>query len=136
MDSNVNEQDRSHLGVVLNPTVKVKPGEKFKEFMASHSSAHAGKQYLSIGDIKELYAKMQTMDGVYLNDFMGDSEIVLPTLVVPQRNPELDKRIDELKKNLAQKEYNRMTRDVDLSNRYKPTESLSFQSMLVILKSD
>jgi len=134
MDSKLGDegQDRSHLAVIEDPTVKVKPGTQLQKFIESQFPSLPQKSYLSIGDIKELYAAVQKEKGICLNELMQGSEIILPQLVIPPRNPVLEKRINELKKSLAQKEYNRMTRDVDLTNRYKPTDSIGFQSKMIL----
>lgn len=134
MYSEKSEQDRSSLGVVLDPTVKIRPSEKLQNYISSNASKILPEeQYLSIGNIKELHMKMKTEEEVYLNDLMEGSEICIPGLVIPPRNSVLEKRIVELKKSLAQKEYDRMTRDVNLAARYRPTESISFQCQYYIL---
>jgi len=122
------EQDRSHLGVVVDPNVKIKPSENLQEFIGSKlMSEIQDKKYLSIGDIKELYAAVKKKEGVYLNELIRGSDILIPGLVIPPRNPELEKRCEQLRKSLAQKEYARMTRDVDFSVRQRPEDSISFQ---------
>ncbi|KAM6932968.1 transmembrane protein 199 [Xenentodon cancila] len=52
-------------------------------------------------------------DPFYLHDFLRDSSLYLPEVVIPPRNPELVARIERIKAKLANEEYNRMTCDVN-----------------------
>jgi len=128
--------DRSCLGVIQDPEVKM----GISDDAASHLSRFSfleGKTVLSIGDIKQLYAHVHegkshksTKSGetIYLHEILANSDVLLPQLEIPERNPELEKRCSALKNLLAEKEYKRMTRNVDpRTSRSNPEDSIGFQ---------
>ncbi|XP_004075779.1 transmembrane protein 199 [Oryzias latipes] len=49
----------------------------------------------------------------YLHEFLEDSSLYLPEVVRPPRNPELVARLERIKAKLANKEYDRMTHNVN-----------------------
>ncbi|NXE52141.1 TM199 protein, partial [Casuarius casuarius] len=49
---------------------------------------------------------------LYLHELLEGSEIALPEVPVPPRNPELVARLERIKARLANEEYRRMTRNV------------------------
>ncbi|XP_069471449.1 transmembrane protein 199 [Ambystoma mexicanum] len=50
---------------------------------------------------------------VYLHELLQDSQIHLPEVVKPARNPELVARLERIKANLANEEYKKITRNVN-----------------------
>ncbi|XP_070591639.1 transmembrane protein 199 isoform X2 [Erythrolamprus reginae] len=50
---------------------------------------------------------------VYLHDLLEGSEIVLPEVTEPPRNPELVARLEKIKARLANEEYKQMTRNIN-----------------------
>ena len=135
MDNNtLRENDRSNLGVIKDPTVKLKPGKKLQNYLSAENTLDGfssflpkDKQYLSIGDIKQLMKNLHSKN-MYLNDMLDGSELITPSLEIPPRNPELEQRKEKLRKMLAQQDYNRMTQNVDFTTRYKPEDSIGYQS--------
>jgi len=138
MDHSNYENDRSNLGVIIDPEVK------FKFPHASIPTAHSnvlklfrdkwkGDFVLNIGEIKELHKivieyNANNEEKVYLHELMDGGELILPKLEIPQRNPDLEKRVNALRNSLAEKEYQKMTRNVNSASRYKPEDSVAHQS--------
>jgi len=126
--------ERSNLGIILDPEVKVKLGKCFND--EDLHSTLAGKKILSISEVKDLWKELRGGNEhsdntprrkVYLHELLADSEIILPNLEIPTRNPELEKRIIKLRNTLAEKEYQKMTQNVNFSSQYKPEDSIGYQ---------
>ncbi|XP_063812213.1 transmembrane protein 199 [Pseudophryne corroboree] len=49
---------------------------------------------------------------IYLHELLEGSEIQLPVVEIPERNPELVARLEKIKAKLANEEYKRITRNV------------------------
>jgi len=133
------ENDRSNLGIISDPNIKIKPGKKLQEFLneipLDDESIH-GNQYLTLSDVKKLWKKVKGADGipgrkVYLHELMNDSELMIPNLVIPERNPELEKRVQALRRILAEKEYQRMVQNVSVGNRFKAEDTIGHQMKLM-----
>ncbi|KAK7088105.1 transmembrane protein 199-like [Littorina saxatilis] len=58
---------------------------------------------------------------VYLHEMISGSELVLPGVTFPPRDPELEVRIKKLKVAEEEREYRRMTKNVDLSVKHEIT---------------
>ncbi|XP_072249167.1 transmembrane protein 199 [Leuresthes tenuis] len=76
--------------------------KKSQPTILSFSTARKLKKYLQ--DKGHLHS---------LHEFLEDSFLHLPQVVKPPRNPELVARLEKIKANLANEEYNRMTRNVN-----------------------
>ncbi|KAM4795237.1 transmembrane protein 199 [Rhinophrynus dorsalis] len=72
---------------------------------------------------------------LYLHELLEGSEIHLPEVVIPERNPELVARLETIKAKLANEEYKRMTKNVsckanqhgtlaDLGRQVKPIKKI------------
>ena len=130
--------DRSNLGIVLDQNLKIKQSQMLKDFIsdvAESINISSDAEFLSIEEIKNIGKALPKINDcnlksrkVYLNELLVGSKLILPSLQIPERNPELEKRISQLRNTLAQKEYNRMTKDVDFTTRYKPEDAVSYQS--------
>ena len=124
--------DRSNLGVIQDPNLKVKPGKALQKFLdEDYTPRTDGNQHLTLSDIKALWKKVK--DGVpgrklYLHELMADSELLLPNLVIPERNPELEKRVQALRRSLAEKEYQRMVQNINVGSRFKTEDTIGYQS--------
>jgi len=118
------ENDRSNLGVVNDPNLKIKPGEKLKHYLKS-SKLNFGP-LLTADNIDELREELQSKK-LWLNEYLVGSEVILPELEIPERNPELEKRVQKLRNSLDAKEYRRMTKNVDLTSRFKSEDSVGVQ---------
>ncbi|XP_046569754.1 LOW QUALITY PROTEIN: transmembrane protein 199-like [Haliotis rubra] len=64
--------------------------------------------------VKKVY-EILNEDGekIYLHELMQGSEVCLPTVKLPPRNPELEARIQKLKAEQSNREYRHMTRNID-----------------------
>ena len=64
----------------------------------------------------------------YLHELIKGSDVILPKNEVLQRNPDLVKRIEKLKKEQEEREYKAMTQNVNLDKKHFPEDSVSYQS--------
>ncbi|CAL8073530.1 unnamed protein product [Orchesella dallaii] len=134
--------DRSCLGQLNDPNVRINPGDAYFSCVEELGldESWKNKSVLSIGDVKEIWklvknsppttvSKNRNESTVSLHELLRGSELCIPELEVPKRNPELEKRIAELKSRMEEKEYQRMTRNVNTSSPYKSTkeDSISYQ---------
>jgi len=69
----------------------------------------------------------------YLHELVSTNQLRLPSYTAPERNPELVARIEQLKKNLANREYTRMTADVNME--LKSQERDNFQHDVRVMRS-
>ncbi|KAL2765452.1 transmembrane protein 199 [Daubentonia madagascariensis] len=76
--------------------------------------ASSGPQRLvSFRLIRDLHQHLRERDStLYLHELLEGSEIYLPKVVKPPRNPELVARLEKIKIQLANEEYKRITRNV------------------------
>ncbi|KAF1617025.1 UNVERIFIED_CONTAM: hypothetical protein FQV16_0002290, partial [Eudyptes robustus] len=65
------------------------------------------------GLLRRLHAALREAGSpLYLHELLEGSEIDLPEVPVPPRNPELVARLERIKAKLANEEYRRMTRNI------------------------
>jgi hypothetical protein len=64
------------------------------------------------------YADKQT----YLHEILAGCDLFVPAYIEPERNPELNERIEKLKAQQANREYDEMTKNVNF-NRFRPNNS-------------
>ncbi|NXV83173.1 TM199 protein, partial [Atlantisia rogersi] len=63
--------------------------------------------------LRRLHAALREAESpLYLHELLEGSEIYLPEVPVPPRNPELVARLERIKAKLANEEYRRMTRNI------------------------
>uniref|UniRef100_A0A182T5G2 Biogenesis of lysosome-related organelles complex 1 subunit 5 n=1 Tax=Anopheles maculatus TaxID=74869 RepID=A0A182T5G2_9DIPT len=87
---------------------------------------------LNLGDIKWLYGTLnqlrQTDQAVpYLHALLRGCELKLPQNPIQERNPVLEARCQRLRKEQEDREYHRMTKNVDSIRKHMPEETLSYQ---------
>jgi len=132
--------DRSNLGEIVDPSIKIKLGKQFHSYSSqllldkeTEEFYQEDNKILSIGEVKDLWKKVQSTENhsggrkVYLHELLCDSEVVIPELEIPKRNPELEKRVAHLRNVVAEKEYQRMTKNVNFTSRFKPEDSIGYQ---------
>ncbi|KAJ1186332.1 hypothetical protein NDU88_003114 [Pleurodeles waltl] len=69
---------------------------------------------VSFRALRELRKTLQDSGSpVYLHELLEDSQIHLPEVEKPLRNPELVARLEKIKANLANEEYKKMTRNIN-----------------------
>ncbi|XP_012872050.1 PREDICTED: transmembrane protein 199 [Dipodomys ordii] len=71
------------------------------------------RRLVSFRLIRDLHQHLRERDStLYLHELLEGSEIYLPEIVKPPRNPELVARLEKIKIQLANEEYKRITRNV------------------------
>jgi len=138
------DDGRSCLGQLNDPNVKITPGDAYFSSVEELDldESWKSKSVLSIGDVKELWKAVKnsgsnngSKKNVLLHELLQGSALSIPALEVPMRNPELEKRIAELRNKLEEKEYQRMTRNVNSSSPYNTAkeDSIGYQSIFYII---
>uniref|UniRef100_A0A2K6A3K5 Transmembrane protein 199 n=1 Tax=Mandrillus leucophaeus TaxID=9568 RepID=A0A2K6A3K5_MANLE len=88
-------------------------------------SSSGPQRLVSFRLIRDLHHHLRERDSkLYLHELLEGSEIYLPEVVKPPRNPELVARLEKIKIQLANEEYKRITRNVTLHGLGSPSESL------------
>ncbi|VDP49092.1 unnamed protein product [Soboliphyme baturini] len=76
---------------------------------------------LDICDLRSLALVRKGVRGhFHMHEQLMDCEILLPQPEVPRRNPELEARVQRLKRELAERQYRDMTRDIDCKTETDP----------------
>ncbi|XP_027622928.1 transmembrane protein 199 isoform X2 [Tupaia chinensis] len=77
------------------------------------NSPNGPRRLVSFRLIRDLHQHLRDRDStLYLHELLEGSEIYLPEVVKPPRNPELVARLEKIKIQLANEEYKRITRNV------------------------
>ena len=63
---------------------------------------------------------------VYLHEILAGCDLFVPRYVEPERNPELNERVERLKAEQANREYDEMTKNVNVSRYHSNKASDSF----------
>ncbi|XP_053678411.1 uncharacterized protein LOC128728791 [Anopheles nili] len=87
---------------------------------------------LTRSDINWLYAMLNQMRETdqtvpFLHELLSGSTIRLPENPTQERNPELEARCQRLRKEQADREYQRMTKNVDSVRKHMPEDTISYQ---------
>ncbi|KAM8817636.1 transmembrane protein 199 isoform 1-T2 [Rhynchonycteris naso] len=96
------------------------PGKLRAELEAALEKKHKGgdrpsgpARLVSFRLIRDLHQYLRERDSaLYLHELLEGSEIYLPEVEKPPRNPELVARLEKIKVQLANEEYKRITRNV------------------------
>lgn len=111
--------------VTIDPLIRLKPSAELTDFIEYLNNDHpgpmaeglAGKDLLTVQDVRWVYDQRHLLKGrqseVHFHDLIRDCQMVLPEPRFPPRNPELEARIQKLKAQQAEREYKRMTENVD-----------------------
>ncbi|XP_053562183.1 transmembrane protein 199 [Bombina bombina] len=68
---------------------------------------------VSFNLLRELHQVLrEKVSPVYLHELLEDSEVYLPEVKIPERNPQLVARLEKIKANLANEEYKKITRNI------------------------
>lgn len=126
-------EDRSALGELIDSNIKITPGDIYYSSVKELGLEKdwKDKSVLSIGDIKELRNAVkdnQSQKKAYLHELLSGSQLIIPGLEVPKRNPELEKRLAVLRNQLDEKEYQRMTSNIQAASPYKSTPEDSIRN--------
>lgn len=74
-----------------------------------------------------IWLQKQLPDGKHLYKILEKCEIILPRPKEEERNPELEARIQQLKKKEEEKQYKSMTKNVDSVRVRHPEDSIAYQ---------
>lgn len=113
--------------VTIDPLIRLRPSAELTQFIQYLHNDHpdlamaeslAGKDLLTVQDIRWVYDQRHLLkdrddSGVHFHDLMSDCQMVLPEPKFPPRNPELEARIQKLKAEQAERDYKKMTQNVD-----------------------
>lgn len=131
---------------IKDPSIKIKPSGKLNDFIVSNVNLQenvpkaierisTGKciepeetDFLSLTDIRWL--KEYILDdnsGGWLHEVIDNCDVVLPQPTKLPRNPELEARIQRLKREQQHQEYKSMTRNVDLSRGRIQDDNIGYQ---------
>lgn len=69
----------------------------------------------------------------YLNELLQGSELILPENHYVERNPVLEERCKKLRKEQEQREYDKMTKNVDTVRKRNPDDSIGYQSEFFLI---
>lgn len=142
------------LESIADPTITIKPSIKMIDFILNNvkdkyiNDAPDGITFLTkskkskkekiantilkIEDLRWLnkylqkYRKTATKM-IYLHELFDDSDVILPTPKETPRNPELEARIQKLKAQQNNREYQTMTKSIDSMRKFLPEDSISYQ---------
>uniref|UniRef100_A0A182M0Q4 Endoplasmic reticulum-based factor for assembly of V-ATPase n=1 Tax=Anopheles culicifacies TaxID=139723 RepID=A0A182M0Q4_9DIPT len=87
---------------------------------------------LNLSDIKWLYTTLKEMRQTdptvpYLHTLLKGCQLRLPANPIQERNQELEARCKRLRKEQEDREYYRMTKNVDSIRKHMPEETISYQ---------
>jgi len=107
--------------VTIDPLIRLRPSAELSDFIEYLHNDHpgpmaeglSGKDLLTVADIRWVYDQRHLLKDVHFHEIIKDCQMVLPEPKFPPRNPELEARIQKLKAEQAEKEYKRMTENVD-----------------------
>lgn len=98
----------------------------------------ASASFLYVEDFNWLYNQVKKLQkngdessGIYLHDLLEGCDIILPEPPIVERNPELEARIQRLKKEQADREYKAMTKNVDNVRVHHPDDSIGYQMKMI-----
>lgn len=84
-----------------------------------------GNDFFTVDDIKRLLAIRKP--GKWLHESLSSADIILPEPFIAPRNPVLEARCQRLKAQQAEREYKKMTKNVDPVRSHHPEDSIRYQ---------
>ncbi|CAG9816670.1 unnamed protein product [Phaedon cochleariae] len=101
-------------------------------YTVSTATATDTNSLLSLHDLHWLYQYIRRenekhSDKIYLHEIISGSEIVLPKNKEVPRNAELDERCKKLKAQQDNRDYYKMTKNVDNTKRRLPEDTIAYQ---------
>ncbi|KAF6213621.1 hypothetical protein GE061_011342 [Apolygus lucorum] len=81
--------------------------------------------YVGVDEMRWLYRNKK--EGVWLCDVLSGTELILPEPVIPPRNPELEARCRKLRAQQEDREYRKMTKNVDPVRVHHPEDTMRYQ---------
>nr|XP_023021226.1 transmembrane protein 199-like isoform X1 [Leptinotarsa decemlineata]XP_023021227.1 transmembrane protein 199-like isoform X1 [Leptinotarsa decemlineata] len=129
MDYLVTDEDREFIKLLNMESTS----ELYKNVPFKDSSTSSTDKLLSLQDLFWLYEYIQKEnevedEKVYLHELIDGSDIILPKNEEIPRNKELDKRCRQLKAEQENRDYNKMTKNVDSKRKRFPDDTIAYQS--------
>uniref|UniRef100_A0A182QXE2 Endoplasmic reticulum-based factor for assembly of V-ATPase n=1 Tax=Anopheles farauti TaxID=69004 RepID=A0A182QXE2_9DIPT len=95
-------------------------------------NTESNETLLSLGDVQWLYTTLNEMRQTdttvpYLHTLLAGCLLKLPENPIQERNPELEARCQRLRKEQEDREYQRMTKNVDTVRKHMPEDTISYQ---------
>ena len=99
--------------VTIDPLLKIKLSQAMQEL--AYKCFNEPKVELIVSEMETLkkYISEQEDEDLHFHELIQNCDLIVPEPKVAPRNPELEARIQKLKKLQEQKEYNKMTDNVD-----------------------
>lgn len=107
---------------------------KSRQIRAMQREKELAKLTLNLSDIKWIHKylskirKSDTSVG-YLHELIEHSQLILPSNQVIERNAELEKRCQRLRREQEDQRYRQMTKNVDTTRTYEPEETIAYQGI-------
>jgi hypothetical protein len=111
------------MSVTIDPRLLLKPSQDMLEYISSIDEDDLpeglrgveASSELELGDVTWVFEHMRKNDDKtrHFHEIMSGCEMVLPQPKFPPRNPELEARVQRLRKEQEDREYKRMTQNVD-----------------------
>lgn len=120
------------MAATIDPLIRFRPSEVFRsflEFLADVESGipenvtkfqDGGDAMLTVDDIKWIYDRKERLKDpkspvkdLHFHELVEQCQMILPEPKFPPRNPELEARIQKLKAQQADREYKKMTQNID-----------------------
>ncbi|KAM3854879.1 transmembrane protein 199 [Vipera latastei] len=102
-------------------------GGRVPEALRAELSAALAEGGLPFALLRKLQRALREAGSpVYLHELLEGSEIFLPDVTKPPRNPELVARLEKIKAKLANEEYKQMTRNINCQEQIRPGSLADF----------
>ena len=97
--------------VSIDPTLRLKLSKKLQDL--AEECFNEPKKELTVPEIQTLKKYIKENSDLHFHELITKCDLIVPAPQIAPRNEELEARVQKLKKELEQKEYDRMTDNVD-----------------------
>ena len=111
------------MAATIDPSVKVRPsksmlafleGLKDKDDVPKALRNSNSQSELDVADVRWIFEKRSEIgEGIRFHELLSECEVVLPSPVLPPRNPELEARVQRLRAEQEDREYRAMVAGID-----------------------
>ena len=111
------------MAATIDPSVKVRPSKSMLAFLEvlkdrddipKALKSPNSKSELDVADVRWIYDnRSEKGQGKRFHELMSECEVVLPSPVLPPRNPELEARVQRLRAEQEDREYRAMVAGID-----------------------
>lgn len=132
------QQDNENIETLSSQTISKKVDETNAPLTGGKYESQIG---LSLVDLKWINQylgerRQANIDDRHLHELMGKCHLSLPQNEYVERNPVLEKRCKQLRREQEERCYRAMTRNVDVSQGHFPNDTISFQSNKLFQKHE